>query len=494
MIQTGDTVTPIVGLEIHVELDTATKMFCRCPNHFGDPPNTNTCPVCIGMPGVLPVMNRRAVELSMKVAVALGCTLNAFTKWDRKGYYYPDLPKNYQISQYDLPLGIDGWMDVPLPDGSSKRVRILRAHLEEDAGKNVHDHPSHTGVDLNRAGVPLLEIVSQPDMNSVEEVASYARSMQRLVRWLGASQANMQMGHMRFEPNINLHIRREGKLFKTPIVEVKNLNSFRSLEGAVAYEFQRQYEQWLEDSQYVLEKVGKQNRGFDDNRGVTVFQRAKEEAHDYRYFPDPDLVPVVVDSAWRDAVISSIGELPLARRQRYMETYGLTFKEADALTQDIPTGDLLDQAIKLGADPKRCTNLLLGRGSALANERGCSIAQVGVSAVQLAELAKMADAGEINATSAGRIFDMLVERGGSAKNLAAAEGLLAVTDSSALEAWVDQVLAANPDAVAEIKAGGKKQKRAFGFLMGQVMKLSGGAAAPAQVQQLFERKLEVDGA
>jgi aspartyl-tRNA(Asn)/glutamyl-tRNA(Gln) amidotransferase subunit B len=489
MNQTSDLVTPIVGLEIHVELDTATKMFCRCRNRFGDPPNTNTCPVCIGMPGVLPVMNRRAVELAMKVGLALDCTVPASTKWDRKGYYYPDLPKNYQISQYDLPLCVDGHLDVPLADGSTKRVRILRAHLEEDAGKNIHEFPAHTGVDLNRAGVPLLEIVSQPDMNSVEEVASYARAMQRLVRWLGASQANMQMGHMRFEPNINLHIRRGQELFKTPIVEVKNLNSFRALEGAVAYEIQRQYEQWQQDNDYILEKVGKQNRGFDDQRGVTVFQREKEEAHDYRYFPDPDLVSVVVDDAWRESIRSGIGELPLARRRRYMEGYGLSFKEADALTQDAPTGDLLDEAVRLGGDAKRCTNLLLSRGAAIANERGCAIAQVGISADQLAQLAKMTDAGQINATSAGKLFDLLVAQGGAPADLAAREGLLAVADSSALEAWVDQVIAANPQAVEDVRSVGKRQKKAFGFLMGQVMKLSGGAAVPAAVQELFARKL-----
>jgi aspartyl-tRNA(Asn)/glutamyl-tRNA(Gln) amidotransferase subunit B len=261
MTNSADNVLPIIGLEIHVELHTATKMFCRCRNRFGDPPNTNVCPVCIGMPGVLPVMNRKAVELSMKVGLALGCAVREFTKWDRKSYYYPDLPKNYQISQYDLPLCEHGQLEVPLPDGSAKVVRILRAHLEEDAGKNVHDNPAHTGVDLNRAGVPLLEIVSEPDVNSVEEAGAYARAMQRLVRWLGASEANMQMGHMRFEPNINLHITSGGETYKTPIIEVKNLNSFRSLEGAIAYEIDRQTSEWQADHEFTLEKLGKQNRG-----------------------------------------------------------------------------------------------------------------------------------------------------------------------------------------------------------------------------------------
>ena len=258
MTQTQDVITPVIGLEIHVELATETKMFCRCRNRFGDPPNTNVCPVCIGMPGVLPVMNRRAVEYSMKVGLALRCTVAGFTKWDRKSYYYPDLPKNYQISQYDLPLSANGHLDVPLSDGTSKRIRVLRAHLEEDAGKNVHDRPRHTGVDLNRAGVPLLEIVSEPDMNGVEEVMGYARAMQRLVRWLGVSEANMQMGHMRFEPNINLRIESGGRTFETPIVEVKNLNSFRALERTVAYEIDRHAAEWRADREgFSLEKLGK---------------------------------------------------------------------------------------------------------------------------------------------------------------------------------------------------------------------------------------------
>ena len=489
MIDTNDKVLPVIGLEIHVELATATKMFCRCRNRFGDPPNTNVCPVCIGMPGVLPVMNETAVELAMKVGMALDCTLPDFTKWDRKGYYYPDLPKNYQISQYDLPLAINGHMEVPLPDGSTKRIRVLRAHLEEDAGKNIHDHPAHTCVDLNRAGVPLLEIVSEPDMNSVQEVAAYARGMQRLVRWLGASEANMEMGHVRFEPNINLHITRGPTTFKTPITEVKNLNSFRALERTVAFEIDRQYAEWLGDNDYTIANFPKQNRGYDDATGRTVFQRGKEEAHDYRYFPDPDLVGVTVDDALRERIGSSIGELPLARRSRYMQEHGLTFKAADALTQDPATGDLLDEAVAAGADPKRCVNLLLGRASAIANERGCRIAEIGIKADQLAALVEMLAEGRINATAADKVFDEAVRSGGDPKELAKSAGLLAVTDSAAIEAWVEEAIGANAGAVADVQTGGKRQKKAFGFLMGQVMQRSGGAAQPGQVQKLLREKL-----
>ncbi len=494
MIDTTDTVLPVVGLEIHVELATETKMFCRCRNRFGDPPNTHTCPVCIGMPGVLPVMNRKAVEYAMRVGLALDCTVPELTKWDRKSYYYPDLPKNYQLSQYDLPLCEHGLLEVPLDSGEMKRIRVLRAHLEEDAGKNVHDNPAHTGVDLNRAGVPLLEIVSEPDMHSVEEVLAYAKAMQRLVRWLGVSEANMQMGHMRFEPNINLHITREGRTYKTPIVEVKNLNSFRSLERAVAYEFDRQYDEWKNDPEgFDIRKKGKQNRGFDDATGRTVFQREKEEAHDYRYFPEPDLVPVTVGEEWRRRVRASIGELPLARRERYMREYRLTFKEADALTQDGPTGDLLDAAVAANADPKRCVNLLLSRGAALANERGVTIAEIGLTSEQLSELAQLTDSGDINATAAAKIFDAMIQSGQPPRAIAERENLLAVKDTGQIEAWVDDALAANPQAVEEVRAGGKKQKKAFGFLMGQVMQKSRGAAVPAEVQRLLEARLGTGG-
>ncbi|HUS48281.1 MAG TPA: Asp-tRNA(Asn)/Glu-tRNA(Gln) amidotransferase subunit GatB, partial [Phycisphaerae bacterium] len=468
-----DTVKPLIGLEIHCELATETKMFCRCRNRFGDPPNTNVCPVCIGMPGVLPVMNKKAVEYAIKVGLALDCTVRDVTKWDRKSYYYPDLPKNYQISQYDLPLSENGLMEVPLEDGTGKKIRIRRAHLEEDAGKNIHDHPAHTGVDLNRAGVPLLEIVSEPDLNSVEEVMAFARAMQRLVRWLGVSRANMQMGHMRFEPNINLHITRGGKTYKTPICEVKNLNSFRSLERTVEYEIQRQYSEWQADPEgFSIEKLGKQNRGYDDERGQTVFQREKEEAHDYRYFPEPDLVPVRVDETWRRSVRSTIGELPLARRERYMQSYGLTFKEADALTQDAATGDRLDAAVADGADPKICTNILLGPVAAQANRRGCTIAQTGFTSKKLIATTRMLRIGSLTSTAATSVVVLSFDpahANKSIEDLAKAEGLLAVTDAGQIEAWVDEAIAANPGAAEDVRSGGKKQKKAFGYLMGQVM-------------------------
>ena len=500
MTDTDVQTLPVIGLEIHVELATATKMFCRCPNRFGDAPNTHTCPVCIGMPGALPVMNRQAVEYAMRVGTALDCRLPDFTKWDRKSYYYPDLPKNYQISQYSLPLATGGRLEVPLPDGSVKPVGIIRAHLEEDAGKNVHDFPGHTGVDLNRAGVPLLEIVTHPHLNGVEEVLTFARSMQRLVRWLGVSEANMQMAHMRFEPNISLWVGDPGKVFDesaghfTPIFEVKNLNSFRALERTCAWAIDYHRAQLAEKGPaWSLAEVGKQNWGWRDDLNACEFQRGKEEAHDYRYFPDPDLAPVLVDDEWRQAIRAGIGELPLARKKRYRTDYDLTDADADALTADAPTGDLLDAAAAAGADPRRCVNLLLGRGAAIANERGCLIGEIGIAADQLAELARMLADGKVNATAGDRIFEKMLADGGAPGEIAEAEGLLAVSDAGQIGEWVEQALAANPQAVEDVRAGGKKQKKAFGFLTGRVMQISRGAADPAEVQKLLRQRLEVRG-
>ena len=326
-------------------------------------------------------------------------------------------------------------------------------------------------------------------MYSAEEAVAYGRAMQRLVRWLGASHANMQMGHMRFEPNINLHITRDGVTFKTPIIEVKNLNSFRALENSITFEIDSQYAQWSEDNSYTMENFPKQNRGYNDATEQTVFQRSKEEAHDYRYFPDPDLVPVLVDDVWRNKISESIGELPLARRKRYIDQYSLTFKDADALTMDAPTGDILDSAISDGADPKRCVNLLLGRGAALANERKCTIAETGITAQQLSDLVKMLGGEEINATSAAKLFDLLVDSESSAKDIAKQEGLLATTDTGAIETWVDETINDNAQAVEDYRSGGKKAKKAFGFLMGQVMQKSRGTAQPGSVKELLVSKL-----
>ncbi len=478
----------IVGLEIHVQLSTQTKMFCGCALSFGEEANSRVCPVCLGLPGALPVMNGQAVEYAMLAAMALNCEVAAFTKWDRKSYYYPDLPKNYQISQYDLPLGSNGYIEIPLPDGQTKKIRIRRVHLEEDAGKNLHTAGNYSQVDLNRAGTPLLEIVTEPDMNSAEQVRALAVELQRIVRYLGVSEADMQKGHMRFEPNVNLVIERAGQPSRTPIVEVKNLNSFRALERSVAYEIQRQLDEFLETGR-TMETGGKSTRGWNDDDQVTVLQREKEEAHDYRYFPDPDLVPVTVTPQRLEEVRSRLCELPVPRQVRYVQEYGLSDYDAGVLTAERSTADFFEQAVGAGGDPKRLCNLLTQVGLKLANERGRDLTGLGLEPDTVAELAKMADASTVSATAASTILQAMVETGGKPDALARELNLVQKSDAAELEGIVDEVLAANPAAVADVTGGGKKSQKARGFLLGQVMQKTRGQANPKIVSELLNRKL-----
>ncbi|MBN1844316.1 MAG: Asp-tRNA(Asn)/Glu-tRNA(Gln) amidotransferase subunit GatB [Sedimentisphaerales bacterium] len=484
-------VQTIVGLEIHVQLATRTKLFCGCKLGFGDPPNSNVCPVCLGLPGTLPVMNRTAYEYAVRTALALHCQIARFTKWDRKGYYYPDLPKNYQISQYDLPLSFDGHLEIPLEDGSAKTIRILRAHLEEDAGKNLHEGLDHSRVDLNRTGTPLLEIVTQPDLSDPAECRILAEQLQRLVQYLGVSEANMQEGHMRFEPNINLHITDDdGAEYRTPICEVKNLNSFRALERSVAYEQWRQKQQWQRDHAYTQENHGKQNRGWNDDRGETVFQRAKEEAHDYRYFPEPDLVPIEMDDAWLAEIQASVCELPLARQRRFIEHYGLSAYDAGVLTAARSTAEFFDEAVAARGPAKRVANLITQQGLKIANERGCAVGQIGISAARIGQLAQLIEDGTINASAAAAVFDTMLTDQRDPETIAREHRLIQQSDAAALAVVLAEVLAAHPQAVADVKAGGKKTKKARGFLLGQVMQKTGGQANPQIVNTLLDESLQ----
>ncbi len=489
--------TPVIGMEIHVQLATRTKMFCATPVEFGAEANSRTCPVCIGMPGVLPVMNRKAYEYAVMTAIALNCTIARFTKWDRKSYYYPDLPKNYQISQYDLPLSSDGYLDIPLSDGSTKRIGIIRAHLEEDAGKNVHDIPGCTGVDLNRAGTPLLEIVSKPDMNSVEEAGTYARQMQRLVQYLGVSEANMQMGHMRFEPNINLKVRVNGKEFATPIFEVKNLNSFRALDRAVAWVIEYQKQQVMislaQGKEFTLQAIGKQNWGWRDEAGIGEFQRGKEEAHDYRYFPDPDLVPVVMDDAWLEELRARVPELPLQRRARLCSRIGLSITDAETIIADRASADLFDAALAAGADGKTLGKHFISFWARYANDRSTTIFGLGVDADRIAELAKLVVDGTISATAAQQIAEKMLESADAPRTIAERNGLIQATGADEHQAWVDQAFAENQQAVQDARNNPKKQKAALGFLTGQVMKISKGKANPKITNELIRKKLTEAG-
>jgi aspartyl-tRNA(Asn)/glutamyl-tRNA(Gln) amidotransferase subunit B len=478
----------IVGLEIHVQLSTKTKMFCGCALSFGEEANSRVCPVCLGLPGALPVMNGQAVEYAMLAGMALNCEVAGFTKWDRKSYYYPDLPKNYQISQYDLPLGSNGYIEIPLADGETKRIRIRRVHLEEDAGKNLHTAGNYSQVDLNRAGTPLLEIVTEPDMSSAEQVRALAVELQRIVRYLGVSEADMQKGHMRFEPNVNLVIERAGQESRTPIVEVKNLNSFRALERSVAYEIQRQLDEFLETGR-TMETGTKSTRGWNDADQVTVLQREKEEAHDYRYFPDPDLVPVTTTPQGLEEIRSRLCELPVPRQMRYLQEYGLSDYDAGVLTSERSTADFFEWAVNAGGDPKRLCNLLTQVGLKLANERGRDLPGLGLEPEAVAELAKMADAGTVSATAASTILQAMVETGKGPDTLARELNLIQKSDAGELEGIVDEVLAANPGAVADVTGGGKKSQKARGFLLGQVMQKTKGQANPKIVSELLNRKL-----
>jgi len=478
----------IVGLEIHVQLCTKSKMFCGCAVSFGEEANSRVCPVCLGMPGVLPVMNKQALEYAVLVALALNCEIAEFTKWDRKSYYYPDLPKNYQISQYDLPLSTNGFIEIPLEQERTKRIRIIRAHLEEDAGKNLHTAGNFSQVDLNRTGTPLLEIVTEPDMNSAAEVRALAVELQRMVRFLGVSEADMQKGHMRFEPNINLVITKDGAEYKTPIAEIKNLNSFRALERSVDYEIRRQLDEFLETGK-TMETGNKSTRGWDDVNEVTVLQRVKEEAPDYRYFPEPDLVPVELTEQWVEDIRARLCELPIKRQMRYVNEYKLSDYDAGVLTAERSTAEFFDEAVKAGGGAKRVCNLLTQVGLKLANEAGCSLAEVGLVTESVAELAKMIDAGTVSATAGNKIMQEMTKTGKKPDIIAEEINLIQQSDAGELEAIVDKVLTENPKAVDDVKSGGKKTKKALGFLLGQVMQKTKGQANPKVVSQILAQKL-----
>jgi len=479
----------VVGLEIHVQLCTKSKMFCSCAVEFGQEPNSRVCPVCLGLPGVLPVMNKQALEYAVMVALALNCEIAKFTKWDRKGYYYPDLPKNYQISQYDLPLSANGFIEIPFESGRTKRIGIIRAHLEEDAGKNLHTAGNFSQVDLNRTGTPLLEIVTEPDMNSAAEVRALAVELQRIVRYLGVSEADMQKGHMRFEPNINLVITKDGKEYKTPIAEVKNLNSFRALERSVEYEVQRQLDGFLETGE-VMEMGNKTTRGWDDEREVTVLQREKEEAQDYRYFPEPDLVPVELTEPWLEDIKSRLCELPIKKQMRYVNEYKLSDYDAGVLTGEHVMAEYFEDVIAKGGEPKRACNIITQDLLKSANERSCSVADLGVPAKNIAELCKMVVAGDVSATAATTITSIMVSAlDKTPQQIAEEHNLIQKSDVGELEAVVEQVLSENPKAVEDVTSIGKKSKKARGFLLGQVMQKTKGRANPKVVSEILDKKL-----
>jgi len=478
----------LVGLEIHVQLATASKMFTGAANGFGGEPNSQVDEQVLGLPGVLPVMNKKAVEYAIKVGMALGCKIAKHTKWDRKSYYYPDLPKNYQISQYDLPLCFEGAFEIAGDDGQPVRVRIRRAHLEEDAGKLLHEAPGGYSidwsiVDLNRAGTPLLEVVTEPDLTTPKQVATFAQELQKLVQFLGVSEGQMQMGHMRFEPNINVHITdQDGKVHKTAITEIKNLNSFSVLERATAYEVQRQIREWEETG-----SLGKKSTyGWDENNASTFHQRDKEEANDYRYFPDPDLVPVEVNDQWLAELKSQIGELPAARRRRYIDMLGLNEKDAAILAGDRETGDFFEQILVGGAEPKRASTLMEAMRE-MSNERSVAVTKLGVKPQRINEIAVLVAGGKVpaNKETAKQIIDALVKNDRAAEQVATELGLLQSTDTGAVDAAIDAIIAQNPKPLQDYRAG---KQTAMGALVGMVMKSGKGLNAKV-VQERLKQKL-----
>jgi aspartyl-tRNA(Asn)/glutamyl-tRNA(Gln) amidotransferase subunit B len=461
----------IIGLEVHVQLSTRTKLFCRCRTQFGAPPNTQTCPVCIGMPGSLPVMNREAFQLAMKTAVALNCDIPRLTKWDRKQYYYPDLPKGYQISQYDLPMSANGYLEISEPKGrfAPKRVRILRAHLEEDAGKSMHDEVAgklDSRIDLNRTGTPLLEIVSEPDMRSPLEAKCYLAELKLLLSYLGVSDCNMQEGSLRVDANVNLHVDVAGETVGTPIVEVKNMNSFRAVERALAYEQERQYQEFQETGT-KLGDVPKQTRGWDDAAQITRGQRSKEESSDYRYFPDPDLVPVTTTAEQVEAVREGLGQLPADIRRRLERSYSIPAYDADVIVnQGRDVVEYYEELARACEDGKQASNWVQQDVLRTLKEKNFGIEQFEVSAAELGELIKTIRDGKLDSSRARDVFDRMVATSTSVAEAMKSLGIEQV-DQSALKMLCQQLLRDNPKIVADVQNG---KQRALGALIGQAKK------------------------
>lgn len=467
----NDPYTTVIGLEVHVQLQTKTKLFCGCPTTFGAAPNTQVCPTCLGLPGSLPVMNRRAFDLALRSALALNCKIASFTKWDRKNYYYPDLPKGYQISQYDLPFSSDGFLEVIDPKGAfSRRVGIIRVHLEEDAGKSMHDETAGTAdsrIDLNRAGTPLCEIVSEPDLRSPQEARAWLNELKLLLVYLGVSDCNMQEGSLRVDANVNLHIpQSDGKLSKTPIVEIKNMNSFRSVERALIYESARQWEDW-QTTKAELGTMPKQTRGWDDAAGVTRAQRHKEESSDYRYFPEPDLVPVTVSDDHITAIRQEMGEAPTALRTTLQERWNISSYDADVLVnQGRDLVDYFEELAHLVGEGKVASNWMQQDILRTLNERGESILVFPVRPATVADIIRRIANGDFDTSRGREIFSGVLASGKEVSDVIASMGITAVNQDD-LVSLCKELIAANPKIVADVK-GGKEQ--AAGGLIGQAKK------------------------
>ena len=469
----------VIGVEVHAQLRTHSKMFCGCGTVFGATANSQTCPVCLGLPGSLPVINRMAVEMAVRAGLALNCVITTNNQFARKNYFYPDLPKGYQISQYESPICQHGWIEIAVGK-ETKRVRIRRAHLEEDAGKNIHGAGnSGSRVDLNRAGTPLLEIVTEPDMGSAEEVVAYLRSLRDTLMYLDVCDGNMEEGSFRCEPNLSL--RPVGQTAFGTKVELKNINSFKYVKDAVEYEIKRQTKVLNEGG-----NVFQETRLWNIDRGETAVMRSKEEAHDYRYFPDPDLVPLKLDQAWIDGFRSSLPELPAARARRFGTTYGLPEYDAGLLTSSKGIADYFEACVKQFDQPKTVSHWVMGELTRELNNSGVDISASPVTPERLVSLLQMVEKGTISLKVAREIFPELYSSGKTPDQIVQEKGLTQVSDEGALDTIIDEVLAKSPTQVAQFKDG---KQQVLGFLVGQVMKASGGKANPGKVNELLRKKL-----
>ncbi|MDS1028972.1 Asp-tRNA(Asn)/Glu-tRNA(Gln) amidotransferase subunit GatB [Bacillota bacterium LX-D] len=474
----------VIGLEVHVELKTKSKIFCGCTTEFGGEPNTHVCPVCLGLPGVLPVLNKKVVDYAIKAGLALNCQIASFSKFDRKNYYYPDLPKNFQTSQYDLPIAEHGFLDIEV-DGVEKRIGITRIHMEEDAGKLMHSGETIVSstsslVDYNRTGVPLIEIVSEPDMRSAEEARAYLEKLKAIIEYTEVSDCKMEEGSLRCDANISVRPKGTEK-FGTK-VEIKNMNSFRALQRAVEYEIERQID-LNEDGGKVIQET----RSWDDTKGVTVSMRSKEEANDYRYFPEPDLVPLVIDKEWVDSIKETMPELPDARKKRLVEEIGLSSYDASVITSSKDLAEFFDRTMEHYQDAKIVANWLMGELLRLLNAKGQTIKESPITPQALAELLILQDKGTISGKIAKQVFEEMFNTGQSAENIVKEKGLVQISDEGAIGAIVEKVIANNPQSVEDFKNG---KKQAIGFLVGQVMKETKGKANPALVNKLLNEKLQ----
>jgi len=468
----------VIGLETHVQLKTKSKMWCGCANEFGSPPNTNVCPVCLGMPGVLPVANDEALRLTALTGFLLNCSVPEYAKFDRKNYFYPDAPKNYQITQYDKPSTITGYVDFEFEGGIS-RVHITRAHLEEDVGKNFH-FERNSGVDFNRAGVPLLEIVSEPDITSAPMAYDYLNALKDILMYGGISDCDMEKGMVRCD--VNVSVRPKGQKELGAKIEIKNMNSFSGIRRALEYEIPRQIETLKSGG-----KLTQQTRRWDDVTGVTEPMRSKEQAHDYRYFPEPDLMPFVPSAAWLEEVSKRVVELPLARKERFMTTYQLPAPDAETFVYDRPLANYFEQASKGAQNPKAVANWVINNLRAKMTEAHIALDAVKIEPPAIQELIALVDSGKISSKIAQDVFADMFNTGEPAAKIVEQKGLAQVSDTGAIEKFCDEVIAANPKSAEDFKAG---KVAALNFLKGQVMKLSKGKANPALVGEILERKLK----